>query len=333
MSPPDRPKGQTRRAPHEGAAVSAHSVPDDSPVFRATFDANPDGVLLVDMGGRILLANAAVTELLGYAPEALEGLPVDALVPDAVAPRHAALRHGYARTPSVRPMGTDRELMAKRADGSHVMVEIALSPMRVGSGDTAVDCVIASIRGVGAYPRVKRALLRARYNEFLVQLGRVAVDTLNPDELLQRMPSVVQEALQADSVSVLLLSANQRELRRASHSGIHAELDDPGNYPNLPEHAVGYVVAQRAPLVVADIASESRFVLPRHLVDAGARSTVAVPLIDRGNVIGVLGAWSRQAGKYGDDEVAFLEALATLLATTLQRSQAEIGRASWRERV
>ena len=323
MSPPDRPKGQTRRAPHEGAAVSAHSVPDDSPVFRATFDANPDGVLLVDMGGRILLANAAVTELLGYAPEALEGLPVDALVPDAVAPRHAALRHGYALAPSVRPMGTDRELMARRADGSHVMVEIALSPMRVGSGDTAVDCVIASIRGVGAYPRVKRALLRARYNEFLVQLGRVAVDTLNPDELLQRMPSVVQEALEADAVSVLLLSANRRELRRASHSGIHAELDDPGNYPNLPEHAAGYVVAQRAPLVVADIASESRFVLPRHLVDAGARSTVAVPLIDRGNVIGVVGAWSRQAGKYGDDEVAFLEALATLLATTLQRSQAE----------
>ena len=61
-------------------------------VFRAVFEAYPDGVLLVDAQGRVVLANGAVAKLLGYTREALVGLPVDALVPDSVAPRHAALR-------------------------------------------------------------------------------------------------------------------------------------------------------------------------------------------------------------------------------------------------
>ena len=192
MSAPGRPKGGFRRAQHEDTPASEHTLTGDSPVFRKVFDANPDAMLLVDAQGHIVLANVAAAGLLGYPQAVLEGMTVDALVPDAVAPHHAAYRQAYAQGPRVRPMGTELELMAKRADGSAVMVEIALSPLRVGSGDGAVDYVVAAIRGIGAYPRVQRAMRRARYNEFLVQLGRVAVDTLDPDELLQRTPDSVR---------------------------------------------------------------------------------------------------------------------------------------------
>ena len=303
--------------------MSAHSLPDDSAVFRGVFDAYPDGVLLVDAQGRIVLANAAVTQLLGYPPSSLEGLSVDTLVPDSVAPRHAAHRRSFALAPKTRPMGTDLELMAKRADGSEVMVEIALSPLRMGGGDTAMSYVVASIRGIAEYPRVKRAMQRAHYNEYLILLGRVAVDTLDHDELLQRMPAIVREALAAESVSVMLLTPNQRELRMASYSGAHADRADLLAYPNRADLAAAHVVAQGAPLVVGDFAREDRFDVPAHLREAGPMSGVAMPLIDRGKVFGVLGAWSGQLSQFGDDEVAFLEALATLLSTTLQRAQAE----------
>ena len=147
-----------------GAAM--HEAGLDVQVFRQIFDAYPDGVLLVDGQGRIVLANAAVANLLGYGVGALERLTVDALVPDSVAPRHAAHRHAYALAPKARPMGTDLELMAKRADGSPVMVEIALSPLCAGG----TDYVVTSVRGIGAYPRVKRAMQRARYNEYVVRI-------------------------------------------------------------------------------------------------------------------------------------------------------------------
>ena len=319
----------------------------DDQVFRAVYDAYPDGVLLVDAHGLIVLANPAVSTLLGYAPEALRGQSVDLLVPLGVAPRHAAYRQGYALAPKSRPMGTELELQARRADGSEVMVEIALSPLRInagqpalaqaaaggtvkdrsadrdGGGDGMLDYVVVSVRGVGAYPRVKRAMQRARYNEFVLQLGRVAVDALDPDELLQDMPTVVAQALEVDAVAVFLLNANELELRVASYSGAHADEVKVAVYPNRPDTAAGYVVAQRAPLIVANFAREQRFEPSTRLIDAQARSALAVPLNDRGQIIGVLAAWSNTLRKFGDDEVAFLEALSSLLSTTLQRTQAE----------
>ena len=291
----------------------------DPQVFHGLFDAYPDGVLLVNAEGRIVLANQAAAAVLGYSVAALENLSVDALVPERVAPRHAAHRAGYAHVPKTRPMGTELELMAKRADGSEVMVEIALSPLRVGE----VDYVVASLRGIGAYPRVKRALLRAHYNEALVRLGRIAVDTLDPEELLECAPELVCAALEVQAVAVLLLTPNQQELRAVSYSGVASEAAGQLSSANRPDTLAGYVVAQGAPTVVEDPANERRFEVPAHLLAAGACCAAAVPLIDRGKVIGVLCAWARHMRAFGDEEVTFLQAIATLLSTSLVRNQAE----------
>jgi PAS domain S-box-containing protein len=291
----------------------------DPQVFIGLFDAYPDGVLLVDQHGSIVLANQAAANVLGYSVAALEGLSVDALVPDNAAPRHAGYRHGYTQAPKTRPMGTDLELMAKRADGSEVMVEIALSPLRVGE----VDYAVVSLRGIGGYPRVRRALLRAHYNEFLVRLGRVAVDTREPEELLKRMPAMVREALETQAVAVFMVTPNRLELRPVSYSGVHADQIDRITYANRPDTLVGHVVAQHAPVLVSNLSREQRFEVPARLLEAGAKSCVGVPIIDRGRVAGVLAAWSDQSRKFGEDEVVFLQALASLLSTSLQRAQAE----------
>ncbi|HJV60438.1 MAG TPA: PAS domain S-box protein, partial [Albitalea sp.] len=115
----------------------------DQHVFRSLFSAYPDALLLVDSRGSIVLANPAAAELLGYTVEELVGLPVDALVPDAIRPRHAAYRTAYGDAPRARPMGTQMDLVAKRRDGSEVMVEIALSPLH----DQGLPYVVAAVRG------------------------------------------------------------------------------------------------------------------------------------------------------------------------------------------
>ena len=52
-------------------------------------------------------------------------------------------------------------------------------------------------------------------------------------------------------------------------------------------------------------------------------SALAVPLSDRGRVIGMLSVRSKEARRFGDEEIRFLESLASLLATSLQRVQTE----------
>jgi len=50
-------------------------------MFAAIVEGAPDGVLLVDPGGRITFANRYVETLLGYAPEALIGKTIEFLMP------------------------------------------------------------------------------------------------------------------------------------------------------------------------------------------------------------------------------------------------------------
>ena len=145
---------------------------DEHSVFRTLFAAYPDALVVADACGVIVLANPAAAVLFGYTVDELVGLNVDVLVPDAIRPRHAAYRADYAHNPRPRPMGTGMELVAKRRNGSEVMVEISLSPLQ----SHGLPLVVAAIRGIGAYPRVKQALLRARYSDHLAQLGRLAVD-------------------------------------------------------------------------------------------------------------------------------------------------------------
>jgi PAS domain S-box-containing protein len=102
---------------------------DEHGVFRSLFAAYPDGLIVADGEGRIVLANPAAAELLDYPVQDLVGLTVEALVPDTIRPRHASYRDAYLRAPRARPMGTQMELVARRRDGSEVMVEIAPTPL------------------------------------------------------------------------------------------------------------------------------------------------------------------------------------------------------------
>lgn len=294
---------------------------NDAPnsVFRGLFEAYPDGVLLVDGQGRVVLGNQAAAALLGYPVEGLAGLSVDDLVPARAAARHAGHRQRYVQAPRARPMGTELELMARRADGSEVMVEIALSPLRA----EGQDCVVVALRGIGAYPRVQRALQRARYGSFGVQLGRIAVDSLDPDELLQRVPSVVQEALQLDAAAVYLLTPERAELRVVSAAGMPTGATAVLRLADHPNTLISVALGQRTPLIVADVDHEQRFDLPPDQRPAGARSGIVVPLLDRTRMVGMLSAWSSMPHRFGEDEVAFLESLGNLLSTSLRRAQAE----------
>jgi PAS domain S-box-containing protein len=292
---------------------------DERTVFRSLFFAYPDAMLLVDQSGSIVMANPSASTLLGYAPDELIGLSVDALVPDAIRPRHAEYREGYSRAPRARPMGTQMELVAKRKDGSEVMVEIALSPMQ----DHGLPLVVASIRGIGAYPRVKQALQRARYSEHLANLGRMAVDARDPQVVLDQVPHIAAAALEVEVARVFLLEPDRAGLRVASGVGPVPGEEVGTRIPYLPDSSPGLVLSMRQPLLVPDYASEQRFVVPPAFLEAGLRSALAVPISDRGRTIGALTVRSRTVRAFGEDELRFLESMASLLATSLQRAQSE----------
>jgi len=292
---------------------------DETDVFRSLFAAYPDALIVADAAGRVVLANPSAAALFGYAVEELVGLEVDQLVPDHVRPQHAAYRDAFAREPRARPMGKQTELVARRKDGTEVVVEIALSPLQ----DHGLPLVVAAIRDIGAYPRMKQALQRAHYSEHLAQLGRLAVDTRDPQVLLDHVPVRAAAALNVDMAIVYLLEKDQRELRVASAVGSMAG-ERPGDTVALrPDTSLGLVLSGGHSINAPDYRHETRFSVPEAYIDEDITSALAVPLSDRGRTIGVLAVRSREQRNFGDDEVRFLESLGNLLASSLQRVQSE----------
>lgn len=256
--------------------------PDDPQgIFRTLFSAYPDALIVADGEGTITLANPAAEALLGYGRDELVGLAVDALVPDSIRPRHASYRAAYAHNPRPRPMGNQMDLVAKRKDGSEVLVEIALSPLQ----NHGLPYVVAAIRDVGAYPRVRQALQRARYSEQLAQVGRIAVHTRDPKTLLDQVPPIAAATLGADVAMVLLLEEDRLHFRVASGVGMVPGEAIGARIPYRPDTTPGFVIASGQAVVVEDYTKETRFVVPPAYLDAGLRRALAVPVSDRGRLI------------------------------------------------
>jgi PAS domain S-box-containing protein len=145
-------------------------MPVDAPElpFRDLIDAAPDGVIVCNQAGLIVLVNAETERMFGYSRDELIGQPIDALVPDRVRAQHGQHVAGYTGAPRLRPMGIGMELTGRRKDGREIPVEISLSPIRTSHG----LLVTAGIRDVTERRQLERDNRRA--NAYLVS----AVDSV-----------------------------------------------------------------------------------------------------------------------------------------------------------
>lgn len=108
------------------------SAADDP--FRRVVEWAPTAIVMIDRAGRIVLSNAQTERLFGYRREELQGQPVEILVPERFAAHHPGFRQGFLADPHTRPMGSGRDLFARRRDGTEFPVEIGLTPIDSGEG-------------------------------------------------------------------------------------------------------------------------------------------------------------------------------------------------------
>lgn len=112
--------------------------------FRTLLDSAPDAMIIVDHAGTIVIVNGQTEKMFGYGREELLGSAIESLLPERIQKMHIGHREGFAKDPSIRPMGVGRDLIAKRKDGSEFPVEISLSPVPTTNG-TFVSSVIRDV--------------------------------------------------------------------------------------------------------------------------------------------------------------------------------------------
>lgn len=125
--------------------------------FRQVVDSAPNGLLMIDPHGTIMMVNKQVEAMFGYSREELLGNRVEMLMPERFRSNHSTYRRGYFSGPTSRAMGVGRDLPGLRRDGSEFPVEIGLNPIDTPQGRLA----LASIVDISGRKRMEDALAKA----------------------------------------------------------------------------------------------------------------------------------------------------------------------------
>ncbi len=110
--------------------------------YEAVFSYASIGILVCDQQGRLLSANHMASQLFGYDISDLTTRLVDDLIPPIVSYSHSQYQQSFNQQPQVWEMGHNRELYARRKDGSVFPVEISLSYFQLEAEQYTVAYII-----------------------------------------------------------------------------------------------------------------------------------------------------------------------------------------------
>ena len=158
------------------------------------WNAAPDGILLIDPQGRILVSNSAMGLISGFSAEELRGQPVEILLPEALHAQHRGDLQQFFQQPRRHNMGQGRILWLQRKDRVQIPVDIALgSFLRKGQ-----PLVVAFVRDVTDMRRMEERMQYQATHDTLTGLG-------NRWAFQQHLQECMQQAQVTGEPSALLL--------------------------------------------------------------------------------------------------------------------------------
>jgi hypothetical protein len=142
--------------------------------FRLAVESSPNGMIMVDPTGRIVLVNREVERLFGYKREELLGQTVEILVPVRFRQHHPKYRGEFFREPHRRAMGAGRNLFGLRKDGTELPVEIGLNPIETEDGLFVLSSIVDISARQQAEEERRRLEEQLRHAQKLEAIGTLA---------------------------------------------------------------------------------------------------------------------------------------------------------------
>jgi len=142
--------------------------------FQIAVESSPNGMVMIDGAGRIVLVNREIERMFGYSRTELLGQLIELLVPDRFRGAHAVDRAAFLHHPQARAMGAGRDLHCVRKDGTEIPLEIGLNPITTDEG----VFVLGSVLDISARKRAEDERLRLeeqlRHAQKMEAVGRLA---------------------------------------------------------------------------------------------------------------------------------------------------------------
>jgi sigma-B regulation protein RsbU (phosphoserine phosphatase) len=161
-----------------------------------------------------------------------------------------------------------------------------------------------------ANPRIEAA-----DTAYLLQLTDALNTTLDLQTLLGRTAELVKAVIRYRYFSILLLNDRTHELRMRFQIG-HTQQAERLRIP-VGKGVVGQVAMTRQPMLVSDVAEVENYIASNPEV----RSELAVPLIAKNRLIGVMDLESDEAGYFQPEHLRVLTFTASRIATAIENAR------------
>jgi sigma-B regulation protein RsbU (phosphoserine phosphatase) len=165
-------------------------------------------------------------------------------------------------------------------------------------------------------------LARPRFEEredlldFLLEVSDMTSSTLDMDQILDRLAEVLRETVGFDLFAVFLYTDRRKRLRVKYSIGHREELVRSLEI-NLGEGLVGHAAEQRTIINSGDVKADERYLSANDAV----RSEIAIPMMFRGRLVGVIDLQSTRPNAYGKREEALLSLIASRVASSVDNAQ------------
>src|SRR5579864_8429265 len=139
----------------------------------------------------------------------------------------------------------------------------------------------------------------------LYDAGQAVLSTFDLDEVLQRILAIVHDYFHLQNAAILLLDKESQQLHCRSQIGW-----DPGKEGiriELNQGLTGTAAAKKQPVYAPDVTKDARYFRSAQ----STRSELAIPLMVRDQVVGVLDCQSDQARFFDDETIELLTLFST----------------------
>ena len=269
--------------------------------------------------GRWRYVSPQVEEILGYSPEDWKsdpGLWAKLLHPED---RERALSQETRETLGDRnPPPVDYRMITRDGDVVWILDEAVLEPDEEG-----VPVWHGVLYDITERKLAEQELQRAAAQQAVVaQLGERALKDGDPDALMRAAVSLIEGVEGVDGACIWEVGRDGRRLRL--RAGLEGQVTGSGRRVSAARDShAGAALESGLHVIVGDWSTEQRFTMPPVLRVLGFGSSLAVMIDGKEHPFGVLDVHSTDPGRFGPQDVHFLQAAANVLAEAIERHIAD----------
>ncbi|MEM6752461.1 MAG: PAS domain-containing protein [Cyanobacteria bacterium P01_C01_bin.38] len=177
---------------------------------------------------------------------------------------------------------------------------------------------------ITARKKAQQALeVHASQQALVAELSQAALAGMDLNCLMHQAVTTIAQCLEVEFCKILELLPSGNEFLLRSGIGWHSGLVGTVTINAAENSQAGYTITSQEPVVVEDLINETRFTGPQLLLEHNVVSGLSVIIHGKDCPFGVLGAHTAKKRRFSRDDIFFLQAIANVLATAIERQRME----------